>query len=188
MLEKKILFLVLLGVVFIGSIGLIFTEVHASEKTAIVLGEQVENVDIAEIPDSVKGYFESQGFNETNEITKTTVNQSDPFANPYLRNGFVNALVMYASSRKIDNTTGYTAYTVISNNSPMYTIQSNVNYASKNFGSTVNLRGSIDYNGGVYIFYSGTKGYRSIRASAQVYNTFGWGSVSASVGGLTLGR
>ncbi|MEI5995198.1 hypothetical protein [Candidatus Enterococcus mansonii] len=178
---------------FITSFALTFSlnfslEAKAESTTNEITTDQKNEVDFSDLPENVKEHFYSDGFSENDDFYQTTIIQPAD-ANSVAKNQrLVNVLVLHAATRKIINTLAYTSYTLVSSNSAMYKANFSVTYRGKRFNSNVNIPNRYDYNGGVYITYSGSKGYGSVRVTAQVYNGFGSGTVTSSAGGVTLGK
>ncbi|MGX7413462.1 hypothetical protein ACWOET_12515 [Enterococcus caccae] len=177
----------------ITSLSLVFAlnfapESHAESTTNEITTDQKSEVDFNDLPENVKAHFYSDGFSENDDFYQTTVIQPADGNSPAKNQRLVNALVLHAATRKISNTMAYTSYTLVSSNSAMYKAEFSVTYRGKKFNSTVNIPNRFDYNGGVYINHSGSKGYGGVRVTAQVYNGFGAGTVTSTAGGVTLGK
>lgn len=182
----------------------IFTVVVCSNEN--VFGSEVQNEDVSQVStldnvgesDSIiktfdeltpeeQTFFLSKGFDKNDTFYSSILN-SDSSDNLAARS-FANALVLTASTKTITNTQGRTEYIISSLNSRMSRVSVQLNLGNvRNYTQTVNLNGALVYSGGIYFTYTGARGYKSVRLSAQVLNTFGLGTVYSSAGGLTIGR
>jgi predicted RNA-binding protein with EMAP domain len=149
----------------------------------------IVNKTFDELTSVEQDYFLSKGFDENDSYFSTiTITQSD-LSDSIINRAAANVLILTGSTKSVTNTQGRTEYIISSSNSRMSKVTVQLNLGNvKTYTSTVNLSSAYAYGGGMYFTYTGSRGYRSVRLTAQVLNTFGYGSVSCSAGGLTIGK
>lgn len=101
----------------------------------------------------------------------------------------VNVIWYTASTKKINNTTGYTAYIITATKSGFYELNTKLTYGSKSKKSSVlPYKSPKSYGGGIYFNYYGKKRYLACSASTQYWTRMGPGTASSKAGGVTLGK
>lgn len=168
-------------------------EIPKTEAYEVASGE----MDINSLPKDVEEYFRSQGFDESNDIYYTTqlVSEAETAQNTEVKNNGllklprVNAVNLYAATKKSNATNAYTAYTITATRAGFMKLDSRLYYGNKYKDSQVTpYKAPKVYNGGFYLSYTGKKKYLPCKVSTQYYTSMGLGTISKTAGGVTLGK
>lgn len=184
---KKYLYTIIIGLTIIFS-GSLFAKADSLDAVADTDSSTIVKT-FDELTSVEQEYFLSKGFDENDTYFSTITTTQPDLADGVMTRAAANVLILTGSTKSVTNTQGRTEYIISSSNSRMSKVTVQLNLGSvKTYTQSVNLSSAYAYGGGMYFTYTGSRGYRSVRLTAQVLNTFGYGSVSCSAGGLTIGK
>jgi hypothetical protein len=179
-----------LGAVFlVVGVSLIFEDKVLAGSTDEVTNDSTNIVDFDSLTKNEQYYFLSKGFTENDIFFSEKVYQTPDSSNtgevqPY----GVNALTLTGATQTITSTMGRTEYILGSTNSMLIIFNMQLRLGNaQTYHSVVNVSNAYIYGGGMYYKYTGPRKYHTVKLTAQVLNGFGYGTVSFTAGGLTLG-
>ncbi|WP_207871652.1 hypothetical protein DOK78_000045 [Enterococcus sp. DIV2402] len=190
MKEKMSKLVKFLGAVFlVVGISLIFGDKVLADSTDEVTNDSTNIVDFDSLTKNEQDYFLSKGFTENDIFFSEKVYQTPDSSNtgevqPY----GVNALTLTGATQTVTSTMGRTEYILGSTNSMLISFNMQLRLGNaQTYNSAVNASNVHIYGGGMYYTYTGPRKYHTVKLTAQVLKGFGYGTVSCTAGGLTLG-
>ncbi|WP_314347479.1 hypothetical protein [Mammaliicoccus vitulinus] len=182
MLRKLILISVSFILLF-SIFGVINNEVEATE--------QVEELDLDELPIESQQFFMENGFDENDLFYKTDYVENESTASNEISTrakGGVNVVSMVGASKKVSSTKGKVVLHLTSFRKNFKSANARVTGGGKKWTKT-KIKGSGKSMGiTIPVSHTGKKKYFGFRANVQYVTTAGAGNVTSSAGGLTLGK